>query len=233
MAGFLWGALIGQCQEGCPDDRIRIKNHFSESKPGAEWAKLWVNSIQTLSEFVEKLVNLDEKVIWNFLTLITKNKLDGVSFLMNVRICLILVLGNIVFHYIWLKYIFGTVTIDSDILLHNWVYIKKKKANPYFPIFWVGRKRANKHFFLGLISWNIYVLIQCCQRRGLPAQLGYFEILCRGSKNCLAGGLKLGYFSFVCPRQLFFLQICQFPVNSESFWASSMSKNILFINFSD
>ena len=74
---------------------------------------------------------------------------------------------------------------------------------------------------------------QCCQRRGLPAQLGYFEILCRGSKNCWAGGLKLGYFSFICPRQLFFLQICQFPVNSESFWASSMSKNILFINFRD
>ena len=74
---------------------------------------------------------------------------------------------------------------------------------------------------------------QCCQRRGLPAQLGYFEILCRGSKNCWAGGLKLGYFSFVCPRQVFFLQICQFPVNSESFWASSMSKNILFINFRD
>ena len=74
---------------------------------------------------------------------------------------------------------------------------------------------------------------QCCQRRGLPAQLGYFEILCRGSKNCWAGGLKLGYFSFVCPQQLFFLQICQFPVNSESFWASSMPKNILFINFRD
>ena len=41
---------------------------------------------------------------------------------------------------------------------------------------------------------------QCCQRRGLPAQLGYFEIACRGSKNCWAGDLKLGYFSFVCPR---------------------------------
>ena len=74
---------------------------------------------------------------------------------------------------------------------------------------------------------------QCCQHRGLPTQLGYFEILCRGSKNCWAGGLKLGYFSFVCLRQVFFLQVCQFPVNSESFWASSMSKNILFINFRD
>ena len=38
-----------------------------------------------------------------------------------------------------------------------------------------------------------------------------------GQKNCWAGGLKLGYFSFVCSRQLFFLQICQFPVNSENF----------------
>ena len=46
------------------------KKHFSESKLGAEWAKLWVKSIQTLFEFVEKLVNLDEKVIWSFLTLI-------------------------------------------------------------------------------------------------------------------------------------------------------------------
>ena len=25
---------------------------------------------------------------------------------------------------------------------------KKKKADPYFPIFWVGQKRANKHLFL-------------------------------------------------------------------------------------
>ena len=24
---------------------------------------------------------------------------------------------------------------------------KEKKADPYFPIFWVGRKRANKHLF--------------------------------------------------------------------------------------
>ena len=52
--------------------------------------------------------------------------------------------------------------------------------------------------------------VQCCQRRGLPAQLGYFEILCRGSKNCWAGGLKLGYFSFVCPRQLFFFKFASF-----------------------
>ena len=31
---------------------------------------------QTLFEFVAKLFNLDEKVIWSFLTLIAKNKLD-------------------------------------------------------------------------------------------------------------------------------------------------------------
>ena len=37
----------------------------------------------------------------------------------------------------------------------------------------------------------------------LPAQLGYFDVLCCRSKNCWAGGLKLGYFSFTCSRQLF------------------------------
>ena len=36
---------------------------------------------------------------------------------------------------------------------------------------------------------------QCCQCRGLPAELGYFEIVCRGLKSHWAGGLKLGYFS--------------------------------------
>ena len=82
--------------------------------------------MQTLFEFVEKLVNLDEKVIWSFSTVIAKNKLDekgtlslisnGVSFLMNARIVLILVLEGIVFHFTWLKYLFGTVNIDSDIL---------------------------------------------------------------------------------------------------------------------
>ena len=87
------------------------KKYFSESKPGAEWAKLWVKSIQTLFEFVEKLINLDEEIIWSFLTPIAKNKLydkgtlslitNGVSFLMNARIGLILVLEGIVFHYIF------------------------------------------------------------------------------------------------------------------------------------
>ena len=66
-------ALIGQCQKWYPDDRIREK-HFTESEPGAEWANLWVKSIKTLFEFVEKLFNLDEKVTWSFLTLIAKNK---------------------------------------------------------------------------------------------------------------------------------------------------------------
>ena len=42
------------------------KKTFSESKSSAEWAKLWVKSIQTLFEFIEKLINLDEKVIWSY-----------------------------------------------------------------------------------------------------------------------------------------------------------------------
>ena len=35
---------------------------------------------------------------------------------------------------------------------------KKKKTDSYFPIFWVGRKRANKHLFLGLTVSAIVVL---------------------------------------------------------------------------
>ena len=58
---------------------------------------------------------------------------------------------------------------------------------------------------------------QCCQGSGLPAELGYFEIACRGSKNCWVGGLKLGYFSAHYPQQLFFLQICQFQRVFEPF----------------
>ena len=95
MVGFLWGPLIGHCQKWCPDDRIREKL-FTESDPGAKWAKLWVKSIKTLFEFVKKLFNLDDKVFWSFLTLIAKNKLDekgtlsliniGVPFLMNALI---------------------------------------------------------------------------------------------------------------------------------------------------
>ena len=41
------------------------------------WAKLWVKSIKTYFEFIEKLFNLYEKVIRSFLTMIAKNKLDG------------------------------------------------------------------------------------------------------------------------------------------------------------
>ena len=73
---------------------------------------------------------------------------------------------------------------------------------------------TNLHIFCHTVVYNLYVCLschsQCCQRRGLPAQLGYFEILCRGSKNCWAGGLKLGNFSFVCPRQLFFFKFASF-----------------------
>ena len=52
-------------------------------------------------------------------------------------------------------------------------------------------------------------------------------------KKMLDGWPNIGILSSVCPRQLFFLQICLFPVNSESFWVISISKNILFINFRD
>ena len=63
---------------------------------------------------------------------------------------------------------------------------------------------------------KLYTLSSVLQMPRLPTQLGYFKIACRGSKNCWAGGLQLGNFSSFYPRQLFF-QICQFPVNSESF----------------
>ena len=52
---------------------------------------------------------------------------------------------------------------------------------------------------------------QCCQcRRGLPAELGYFEIACRGSKDCWAGGLNLGYFSSLYPHSSYLPVSCQF-----------------------
>ena len=28
------------------------------------------------------------------------------------------------------------------------IIIKKKKDDPYFPKFWIGQKRANKHLFI-------------------------------------------------------------------------------------
>ena len=36
--------------------------------------------------------------------------------------------------------------------------IKKKKADPYFSIFWVGRKRANKNLFGGPLHRKICIL---------------------------------------------------------------------------
>ena len=51
---------------------------------------------------------------------------------------------------------------------------------------------------------------QCCQCRSLPAKLGYIEIACRRSKHCWVGGIKLGNFSSVCPRQLFFFKFASF-----------------------
>ena len=45
---------------------------------------------------------------------------------------------------------------------------------------------------------------QCCQRRDLPAKLGYLKTACRRSKSCWAASLKLGYFSSEYLRQLFF-----------------------------
>ena len=57
-------------------------------------------------------------------------------------------------HYILLKYLLGTVTIYSDILFLHFLFKnsklsieKKKRKDHYFPIFWVGWQRANKHLF--------------------------------------------------------------------------------------
>ena len=64
----------------------------------------------------------------------------------------------VVFQYIWLKNLFGTVVnyifwhfILTFLLKNTRLSIKKKKekkkANPCFPIFWAVQKRANKHPF--------------------------------------------------------------------------------------
>ena len=68
------------------------------------------------------------------------------------------------------------------------------------------------------VSQQVTVYLkQYCQCLGLPTELGYFEITCRGSKNCWAGGLNWATFHpSTLAWQLFFLQICQFPVNSET-----------------
>ena len=72
------------------------------------------------------------------------------------RIGLILVLEGVVFHFIWFKCLFETVTIYSDKLFEHICLkmqklrikkIKKNTPDPYFQIFWVGRKRANRHIY--------------------------------------------------------------------------------------
>ena len=48
------------------------------------------------------------------------------------------------------------LTFCFHILFKNAKLRIRKKADPYFPIFWVGWKRANKHFFyLGLNHLNL------------------------------------------------------------------------------
>ena len=88
-----------------------------------------------------------------------------------------------VFHYIWLRYLFRTVTIYSDILFWTFLFrntklsIKKKKPHkqtnknktndPCFPIFWVGRKGENKHLFFQALdkifwtkkNWSVKILL--------------------------------------------------------------------------
>ena len=94
----------------------------------------------------------------------------------------------------------------------------KDKVNGINCFYWISQ-RSFPH--------SVTISQQCCQCRGLPAELGYFKIAyrvsktcwagglklgyfkiaCHGSKTCWAGGLKLGYFSSVYPWRLFFLQI--------------------------
>ena len=52
-------------------------------------------------------------------------------------------------------------------------------------------------------------------------------------KTCCLGSLKLGYFLSVCPGQpfFFFFWICQFSVNSESFWEFSTLKHMVEHSF--
>ena len=77
MAGFLRALWLVNVKKDARMIEYGKKTFFPRAnRLGAEWAKLRVKSIQTLFEFVEKLFNLDEKVIWSFLTLIAKNKLD-------------------------------------------------------------------------------------------------------------------------------------------------------------
>ena len=70
------------------------------------------------------------------------------------RIGLILVLEGIVFHYMWLKCLLGTVTIYSDILFEHCVKMqnlkKKKKSQTIFSdILEWSEKGKQTSFFLG------------------------------------------------------------------------------------
>ena len=75
----------------------------------------------------------------------------------TLKIGLIVVLEGIVYHYIWLKYLFWTVTIYSDILFQHFfkntkLGIKKKKKKErktlIFQYFGLVGKMTNKHLFL-------------------------------------------------------------------------------------
>ena len=46
------------------------------------------------------------------------------------------------------------------------------------------------HDWFALTTIAIALYTQCCKRRSIPAELGYFETACR-SNNCRAGGVTL------------------------------------------
>ena len=72
------------------------------------------------------------------------------------RYCIPLYLVKIPFWYSY--YIFWHSILTF--VFKNTKLSFKKKADPYFLIFWVGRKRANKHFFLGLVK-SYLTKMQC------------------------------------------------------------------------
>ena len=73
----------------------------------------------------------------------------------SLRIGLILVLEGVVFYFIWLKYLFGTVIIYSDFILNIFVwkyeseYQKKKKSWPLFSdiLGWSEKGKQTSSFF--------------------------------------------------------------------------------------